>query len=184
MKTTRRALNNIIIESLFGIIRPFEVANDTSYYWSARLIRGSDIQPGFEIPKSNITSKHKDASALEQIFEKARLQKNPSAPSRMSCIYLCPTSDGGFCRLGRNEYRKGGVYQVSVTGKVFIANASYFSEAARHWAQGNKNSAYSWALAYWECEKMEHARDEEFSQYEDYEALVDGSVIVTNRIAE
>ena len=183
MKITRKQLRKIIVEGLLDTYAPIDVIDDTSYFWSARLIPGAEPQPGFIIPKSTITSQNEHAWDLEQIFEKARLKKNPAAPSRLSCVYLCPTKDAGFCKLGRNEYRKGGVYQVSVTGKVFIANASYFSEAARWYSRGNMESAYSWAIAYWDGENMEHARDEEFSQYEDYEALVDGTAKIIKRIA-
>ena len=178
MKLTNKQLKQIIKEEMRIILNenfnePIQV-KDEIFYWSTS--RPGEVPIGFMVPKSGPIQELIEA---EQIFEEARKELNPSAPSRFSCVYVCPTLNG-FCsepRYGRS------VYKVKVSGKVFYADAENWSGAVQRFERFKKIDVFKdFAEYYWEGLSQEQAMTDDDYLY--YEALVDGTVEVIEKMYE
>ena len=191
MKITRKQLNRIIKESIWDdlgaasdgvrVHKPIQVVNDDTFYWTAR--RAEEVQPGFVVPVSGPIER---ARELEDLYEEARQALNPTAPSRLNCVYVCPALNG-FCRKPTNRTsigHQGGIYRVRVTGKVFFADAEYWTEGSFRYGRGDIEGAKSYAEGYWEGINPQEARnpDPDYAMYQYHEVLVDGKVEVIERV--
>jgi len=99
-----------------------------TYYWKARGNRPVPI--GFQVPPSikSLSSLRDPVSRkLEALFEEIRANEFPNRPSRIGSVFVCPDDNLAF---GWCDPRKGTVYEVQVTGKVFETNLELYTEAS------------------------------------------------------
>jgi len=139
------------------------------YYWAARL--PTPVEPGFRVPGWDPSRGGPDVMRVEAIFEEVRKQEAPSRPSRLGAKYVCRKQEG-FCSTS-NWRAEGGVYQVDVKGKKFIANPEAYTEARIAARDGDWERVREWASQYWR-EGMSYPFSEEI--------VVDGTVTVLRRV--
>lgn len=124
-----------------------EEVNKTYYWQTNGPWKGEEIILGStHVPKAIPRQKGR----LEEIFEEVRLEKYPSRPSRLNCVYLCENIKGfsgkSFCSY---PARYGGeTYKVELRGdyNLFRANAEYFTEAT---FASDEENIRAWAEEYW-----------------------------------
>ncbi len=129
------------------------------FYWATN----RPVPVGFRVPRA----RRRDTE-LEDVFERARQQYAPGAPSRLNCVFVCPVYGRGFCSESGSWLANSGkyMYRVSVTGTVFTTDGGLWTEA-----RFNPEHADSWARSYWNPRgnvQVNHAE----------ETLVDGTVTV------
>lgn len=132
---------------------------DAVFYWAT----DHPVPDGFVVPQARPRQ-----AEVERIFEEVRKETNPSAPSRLSCVFVCPMNGRGFCS-GRMDRKY--VYKVRVTGTVFLTDGGYFTEAIFRFRERGEEGLRGWAESYWEVSSNvlnNHAE----------EVLVDGVVRV------
>ena len=147
-------------ERVASSVRPgLRKVTDEVFYWSTP----RSVKPGFRVPRAQPRD-----SDLEALFEEVRKEVNPSAPSRLNTIFVCPRP-AGFCRPGgRHKY----VYEVKATGVAFTTDGGSWTEAVF-----KPDRARSWAEGYW------NPKGDVTINYAD-ETLVDGVVVVQRLVSE
>jgi hypothetical protein len=147
---------------LAGTLKPglHRVRNKT-LYWNTWAL----VEPGFKVPNADPRAK-----LYEDLFEEVRKEVNPSAPSRLKCVFVCPTLGSGFC--GGHATRNDFTYEVRVSGKVFATDGGLWSRARE---ARTVEGIRAYARDYWLPEGPLDLDGEE-------EILVDGAVIVERRI--
>ena len=181
MKLNRPQLRKLILESWspldLEVNEPVTVLNNPNFFWSAR--RPELIKTGFIIPPSGPIT---DLMEIENIYEEVRKEINPTAPSRLNCIYVCATLNG-FCEKQAASSRTGGVFRVKVSGNVFATDAEYWTEGVlKSRRYKSVDEARSWARSYWEGITPQDAVKPSMAEYSYYEILVDGTVEVLERL--
>lgn len=120
-----------------------------TYYWAAR--KPESIEPGFRVPGWDPSRGGPDVVRLEDIWEEVRRADFPDKPSRLGAVFVCRRLKG-FCNpkgLFVEPPWGGGVYEVSVRGKTFIANSECFTAARQDAQRGDWNSVRGWGRQYW-----------------------------------
>jgi len=121
------------------------------YYWSPR--DQGLVKPGFRVPPARLPlhPTRPEHKRVEAIFEKVRREQFPNRPSRIGAKFVCPSLKG-WCKPKVVGTGSGsGIYEVSVSGKVFETDSEYYTEAA--FAAGSRaddETLSSWAESYWE----------------------------------
>lgn len=122
------------------------------YYWSAREPRS--VEPGFRVPGWDPSRGDANLKRVEAIWEEVRKTEFSDRPSRLGAVFVCRRLDG-FCNpkgLFVKPPWGGGVYEVSVQGKTFLANSEYFTEAREDAKHGDWDSVRGWGKQYWAAE--------------------------------
>lgn len=137
--------------------------SEAQFYWAS----SRPVSLGFRVPKA-----HPRATDLEDVFEGVRQKHAPGAPSRLSCVFVCPVYGRGFCSESNTWLTTSGkyVYRVSVTGTVFTTDGGMWTEA-----RFDPMRAEGWASSYWNPRGnvlINHAE----------ETLVEGTVTVVEAL--
>ena len=130
---------------------------NTTYYWQTRGPWKSDSEIEFGTTHVPRAKPRPDADGLiEKIFEEVRKKyAQMSAPSRLNCVFLCDSLEGGsYCRHpapGGGETYKVELRLASWHYKPFKTNSEYWTEAVRGYERRkDEDEVRSWAKAYWE----------------------------------
>jgi len=130
---------------------------NTTYYWQTRGPWKSDSEIEFGVTHVPRSKPREVANGLiEEIFEKVRRKyAQMSAPSRLNCVFLCDSLEGGsYCRYPAPE--GGETYKVELRlanwhYKPFKTNSEYWTEAVMQYSRyKDEGEVERWAKAYWE----------------------------------
>ena len=115
-----------------GDLKPWQRAGlhrvrDAVMYWGTRTPFSGKLVPAYQGGAGRGNKGSEMLRALvEEAFEDVRKKVQPGAPSRVGSVMVCPFGGVGFCAGGTGHSH---VYQVRVTGKVFVTNSEMFGEA-------------------------------------------------------
>ena len=123
------------------------------YYWQTD--RPESVVIGEHVPKARPLQGGVHGR-MEEIFEEVRLAVNPSAPSRLNCVYLCENLEGlqggSYCSYPTNKAGEE-TYEIELKGsyEIFKTNSEYWTEAYFRSNHGtDEEEIKRWAEAYWE----------------------------------
>jgi len=112
----------------------------------AYFIPTGEVQIGGYVRPSDRTNLGGGRQEIEKLFEEGRLQHNPSAPSRLNAIYLCPSLES--CKWTRKGSTT--VYEVQIeSGNPFITDAEIFTEAVQRYDRNKEEDVSHWIEDYW-----------------------------------
>lgn len=124
-----------------GYVNKPEIIKDKNLYWNIDSSKGTPSS-GFKVPKYS----HWDEA--EELIEKARLEVNPTAPSRRNCIFLCPSEGNSWCSYRKEE----DVVEVVASGNSYIGDYEYISRIFNIFRGRESNKSiheYDLAKNYW-----------------------------------
>ena len=194
MKITRLQLLKIIRESIDDEVgdigfheitnSPIYVTKERGFYWTSLKALG-DPPIGFEIP---ISQMDEHDPRIESLFEEARKEINPGAPSRLSCVFVCP--DLSYVCDPHNvelDYIYGPVYEVEVTGKIFATDPDHYQtvEAQLNYKHPRRNKFINEALSeYWTGYNTQIAMRDPKGLRNSREILVEGTVKIIRKVSD
>ena len=194
MKITRQQLLKIIRESIDDEVgdvgfheitnSPIYVTKERGFYWTSLKALG-DPPIGFEIPISQMDEVN---NKVEMLFEAARKEINPDAPSRLSCVFVCPDLSY-VCNPNDVEldHIYGPVYEVEVTGKIFATDPHHYGAVKNQLDKNHpfRNKFINEALTeYWTGHNMQIAMNNPKALQGNREVLVEGTVKIIRKVSD
>ena len=194
MRITKQKLQNLIRESIddevgdFGFHEitnsPIYVSKERGFYWTS-LKKLGDPPIGFEIPVSEMDVVN---NKVEMLFEKARKEINPDAPSRLACVFVCPDLSY-VCNPYDIEldHTYGPVYEVEVTGKIFATDPGQYDIVLNQLDENHpfRNKFINEAMSeYWTGYNIQTAMNNPEALRNNREILVEGTVKIIRKVSD